>query len=87
MHALEALPTDIDEEKAVARQRAGRRLRLCPDIGELVPRPNRLARLPRLEFHADGDASGAFEVTLVLVDDEGHESQPLRLDEICGPAE
>lgn len=55
------------------------------DIGELEPRPNRLALLRRLEFQADGDASGAFEVTLLLVDSEGHESQPFRIDQICGP--
>lgn len=56
------------------------------DIGKLEPRPNRLALLRRLEFHADGDASGAFEVTLFLVDGEGHESQSIRIDQICGPA-
>jgi hypothetical protein len=56
------------------------------DIGMLEPRPDRLALLRRLEFHADGDASGAFEVTLFLVDGEGQESQSFRIDQICGSA-
>jgi len=53
------------------------------DIGDLEPRPIELPRLPRLEFSAKGEASGAFELTLLLVDGEGRESQPTRLDTIC----
>jgi len=53
------------------------------DIGDLAPRPIELPRRPRLEFSAEGEASGAFELTLFLVDGEGRESQPTRLDTIC----
>ena len=55
----------------------------APQIGELAPRVLTLPRLPRLEFAAQGRASGAFEIKLTLVDGEGHHSETTRLERIC----
>lgn len=54
-------------------------------IGYLKPRPVNLARNARLEFQATGEAGGAFEVRLFLVDSEGGESQPTLLSFPCKP--
>ena len=53
------------------------------DMADLAPRPITLPRTPRLAFDAEGEASGAFEITLFLVDGLGRESEPARLDRIC----
>jgi len=56
------------------------------DIGDLRPRPVALPRSPQLAFTAEGEASGAFELTLLLIDDQGVETKPTRLDRICRTA-
>jgi hypothetical protein len=53
------------------------------DIGELAPPRLQLLRHRRLEFSAEGPAGGAFEITLSLVDAEGHHSDTTRLNRIC----
>jgi hypothetical protein len=53
------------------------------NLGDLQPRPILLARDRQLRFEAVGDASGAFEVTLFLVDGNGRESEPATLSAIC----
>lgn len=53
------------------------------DIGALTPQPPRLPRDSRLAFSAEGKASGAFVITLTLVDGEGRRSESTRLDRIC----
>jgi hypothetical protein len=53
------------------------------DIGPLAPQSRTQPRNRRLEFIADGPASGAFEITLTLVDGEGHRSESTRLNRIC----
>jgi hypothetical protein len=52
-------------------------------IGALVPQPRALPRLPRLKFLAEGEAQGAFEVSLTLVDGEGHRSETTQFHTIC----
>ena len=53
------------------------------DMGDLQPRPILLARDRQLCFEAAGDASGAFELTLFLVDGSRREGEPATLDRIC----
>jgi hypothetical protein len=50
---------------------------------DLVPRPVERPRDPRLEFTAEGEVSGPFELTLLLVDSDGRESQPTWMNRIC----
>jgi len=52
-------------------------------FGDLAPRPIRLHRDSRLEFVAQGEASGAFVLRLFLVDGQGRETKPSRLDIRC----
>lgn len=53
------------------------------DIGDLVTEPSRLPRAPRLEFRAKGEASGAFEVQLFLIDPQGNEYESRTLTRPC----
>jgi len=53
------------------------------DMEDLAPRPITRPRLPQLRFEAEGHASGAFEITLYLVDGLGRDSAPVLLDQIC----
>lgn len=53
------------------------------DMTDLAPRPITLPRTRQLAFEAEGEASGAFEITLFLVDGMGRESEPAKLDRIC----
>ena len=50
---------------------------------DLAPHPVVLARDPQLDFAAEGDASGPFELMLLLVDSEGRESEPTVMNQIC----
>jgi hypothetical protein len=53
------------------------------DMDDLAPRPITRPRVPQLTFEAEGEASGAFEITLFLVDGLGRDSEPAKLDRIC----
>jgi len=53
------------------------------DIGDLQPVPIVLARERQLRFGAEGEASGAFEITLFLIDGSKREGEPAMLDRIC----
>jgi hypothetical protein len=55
------------------------------DLDDLAPRPITRPRVAQLVFEAEGHASGAFEITLFLIDGVGRESEPARLDRICDP--
>ena len=55
------------------------------DIGDLATHPTTLPRNRRLEFWAEGTASGAFEVTLFLIDSQGNDYEPRTLTRICFP--
>jgi hypothetical protein len=73
---------DVDYPRALGAGQVGVIVH-ATDIGDLQPVPIVLARERQLRFEAEGEASGAFEIRLFLIDGSKREGEPATLDRIC----
>lgn len=73
---------DVDYPRALGAGHVGVVVH-ATDIGDLQPVPIVIERAPQLRFEAEGEASGAFEITLFLIDGSKREGEPATLNRIC----